>query len=117
MSQCHAKAKATGQQCARHAIAGATVCRVHGGGAPQVREKARLRLLALVDPAIGALGELVRDKRIPAVRLQASKDILDRAGIREAPETAAGSNVVQIAIVSSEGPEAKPLNIRALVKE
>lgn len=32
-----------GQQCTRAAIAGATVCRQHGGAAPQVRSKALVR--------------------------------------------------------------------------
>lgn len=42
--RCVAKTKGTGEQCRRFAIAGATVCRAHGGGAPQVRERARERV-------------------------------------------------------------------------
>lgn len=44
--QCVATAKATGQRCRRAAIAGGTVCTVHGGRAPQVRRAAAARVEA-----------------------------------------------------------------------
>lgn len=79
MSQrCSATSKAKGVQCGRSAIPGGTVCGYHGGRAPQVKRKAEERLRALVDPALGALGELVRQKKVPPVRLAAARDILDR---------------------------------------
>lgn len=84
MPQCTARAKSTGVRCARSAIAGATICRVHGGAAPQVRAAARARLLALVDPAISRLGKLLQTKQQP-VALGAVKDVLDRGGLK-APE-------------------------------
>lgn len=40
MNQCKATAKGTGERCRRAPIAGATVCRVHGGAAGQVKAKA-----------------------------------------------------------------------------
>ena len=40
---CAAKTTA-GHPCRRHAVAGARVCQVHGGAAPQVRQAARQRL-------------------------------------------------------------------------
>lgn len=41
---CKARAKSTGQRCTKKAIEGATVCRVHGGAAPQVRAAAAKRI-------------------------------------------------------------------------
>lgn len=45
-AHCQATSKRTGQQCRGWAIPGGTVCRIHGGRAPQVQEAARRRLLA-----------------------------------------------------------------------
>lgn len=42
--KCTARAKSTGNRCRRDPIAGATVCVVHGGQAPQVKRKAAERL-------------------------------------------------------------------------
>ncbi len=84
MAQCHATAKGTGKPCRRQAIAGATVCRVHGGAAPQVKEAAKLRILALVHPALATMARAVNSKRKgepSAVEVSAAKDILDRAGL------------------------------------
>lgn len=44
--RCKARAKTSGQQCRRYAIPGGTVCRNHGGGAPQVQAAAARRLEA-----------------------------------------------------------------------
>lgn len=81
--QCRATSKTTGEQCGKLAIMGGTVCRVHGGAAPQVRDAARRRLLDLVAPAIVALAEIVESSDERA-RLAAARDILDRCGLREA---------------------------------
>lgn len=43
---CTATAHATGQRCRRAPVAGATVCQVHGGKAPQVQRAAARRALA-----------------------------------------------------------------------
>lgn len=43
-AQCKATAKSTGQQCARQAIEGGTVCRVHGGATKLARAKAERNL-------------------------------------------------------------------------
>ena len=52
--QCKAKSKQSGRRCRNAAIAGGTVCRMHGGGARQVKRKAALRELeavkAMIDP-------------------------------------------------------------------
>src|SRR3546814_8395156 len=53
--QCTAKSTTTGERCTKAPIRGGTVCATHGGSAPQVRKKAALRLLELVDQAIAVL--------------------------------------------------------------
>lgn len=79
--QCTAKSKTSGQRCKKYAIPGGTVCTSHGGKAPQVKRKAQLRLLELVDPAIITLARLMASGETDQVKLQAAKDILDRAGV------------------------------------
>lgn len=44
--RCTATAKHTGQRCGAWAVGGTTVCRMHGGAAPQVRQAAKRRLEA-----------------------------------------------------------------------
>lgn len=43
--QCTAKSKRSGQRCRRAAIAGGSVCRMHGGGAPRVAAAAAARVV------------------------------------------------------------------------
>lgn len=88
---CTAKTSA-GRPCRCPAIRGGNVCRTHGGSAPQVKEAARLRLLSLVDPAIGVLARATRrrvgkaaEKWEPSqTEIAAAKEILARAGVGEA---------------------------------
>lgn len=68
-----------GKQCRKDSILGGTVCRMHGGAAPQVKTKAIERLAALVDPAILRLSQLLQAKN-EHVALGAVKDVLDRGG-------------------------------------
>jgi hypothetical protein len=60
---------------------GQKVCRVHGGSAPQTIAAAKLRLAALVDPAIGVLAYAMKQKakHLPSA-ITAARDALDRAG-------------------------------------
>ena len=81
MAACTATSKRTGDPCGRPAIKGGTVCHQHGGGAPQVREKARQRLLEAVDPLMAELIRLALHGDSEAVRVAATKDALDRAGL------------------------------------
>ena len=85
-AHCTAHAKSTGKRCTRPAIAGGTVCRFHGGSAPQVIAAARMRLLALIDPAISTLARgVLKRSGIPTPQeIQAAKDLLDRAGLKAA---------------------------------
>lgn len=74
----------TGEPCKNWPIRGGTVCRSHGGSAPQVRNKANERIAELVNPALALIAELIETGRaedLPAsVGLAAARDILDRAG-------------------------------------
>ena len=83
--RCSAHSKQTGKPCTKTPIPGGTVCRYHGGQAPQVKAKALARLEALVDPAITRLAELIADRGFPSTSMAAVKDLLDRAGFK-APE-------------------------------
>lgn len=58
--QCTAKAKKTGNRCKRAPIPGGTVCVMHGGAAPQVRNAATRRIIELRDLASGLLVKQLR---------------------------------------------------------
>lgn len=79
--RCSAR-RTNGEVCGNYPVHGSNVCRKHGAGAPQVKRKAAERILAASDLAAKKLIEFMNDKRVPyAVRLSATKDLLDRAGI------------------------------------
>ncbi len=75
---CTAKSKRSGKPCNGQAILGGTVCRMHGGAAPQVKNAAEARLRELEMPAIDRIARLIDQEDFPSVAYQASKDILDR---------------------------------------
>jgi hypothetical protein len=70
-----------GTPCQKSPIKGGTVCRLHGGAAPQVKKAAKLRLLELVDPAIATLARIMATSDNEALRLKAADSILDRGGL------------------------------------
>lgn len=79
--RCKAKKANSDEQCKRAAIKGGTVCTTHGGSAPNVRKAAQERLLELVEPALVALGKVLRDKHADdSVKVRAAIAILDRTG-------------------------------------
>lgn len=80
-NQCTAHSSRTGERCKKAAIEGGSVCRTHGGAAPQVREKAQQRILAMVNPALAELRKLIGGADSESVKLSAIKDVLDRAGV------------------------------------
>ncbi len=80
--QCRATSKQSQKRCRRKAIRGGTVCRMHGGGAPQVEKKARERLNDLVDPAINKLAEALEHGKLSPQAITAARDILDRTGYK-----------------------------------
>ena len=75
---CRAKSKGAGRQCKHLAIPGGTVCRFHGGKAPQVMRAAQRRLDELKQPAIAYLAYLLDQRDYPSAGLGAAKDVLDR---------------------------------------
>lgn len=78
--RCTAHARSTGERCGNRPIPGGTVCRFHGGAAPAVRRRAKLRLAELVDPAIGTLARVMVKGSRDQDKLRAAEAILDRAG-------------------------------------
>ena len=79
---CTAHAR-NGDTCTQPAIKGATVCKMHGGSAPQVKDAARRRLWELIDPVLTRLFDIALKEEDPRVALVAIRDVLDRAGLTE----------------------------------
>lgn len=77
----------SGKSCRGLAIVGGTVCRMHGGAAPQVRRKAAMRLLDLIDPAITTLAREMEQAQFSSDRQRAANSILDRAGVVRVTQT------------------------------
>ena len=109
--KCKAKAKSTGKPCRRDAIAGGTVCQVHGGAAPQVKRKAAERLRALVHPAIDRLEKTIEDECHPQTALAAARDVLDRV-----PETSRHSKLAVGAAVDIGDPGREKLTDEKLAQ-
>ena len=66
-------------------MVGGSVCRTHGGAAPQVREAARRRIIALIPKALYTMSEMMSAES-EAVRVRAAIDVLDRAGLKAAEQ-------------------------------
>ncbi len=73
--------KRNGHQCRKSVIPGGAVCNTHGGAAPQVKRRAKLRLLGLVDPATTVVATVLTTATDPRVRLQAAKLIFEVNGM------------------------------------
>jgi len=86
--RCTAKSKTSGERCKNPPIPGGTVCRIHGGGAPQVRAASARRVFeGLVAPALFQYKKIIEDdKTPPAVRLAALRDLFDRTGYKQPTE-------------------------------
>jgi hypothetical protein len=84
-------------------MVGQKVCRYHGGSAQRALFNAEKRLNALVGKAIMRIGDLIDNAENDTVRLNASRDILDRAGYRATTKVEAES-VIKIEVVRDDGP-------------
>ena len=80
--RCTATARTTGLRCRRGAIHGGTVCKKHGGAAPQVKKAARERLEELVHPAIDRIQHDITNHQNGAVGAMSARDLLDRTGFK-----------------------------------
>lgn len=76
---CHATTR-SGEPCKSPAIRGMRVCRMHGGGSPQAKRKAQMRLAELAAPAIATLAREMASADTSRDRQSAANSILDRAG-------------------------------------
>ncbi|PWJ51821.1 hypothetical protein SAMN06264364_120100 [Quadrisphaera granulorum] len=79
---CGAKTR-SGGTCQTAPMRGTNRCRMHGGAAPQTQKKARERLLAAADPLMAMLLKIAMSSDNEVVRLRATMDALDRAGLTE----------------------------------
>lgn len=86
--QCKATGKKSGKRCLNAAIPGGTVCRRHGGSAPQVKAAADRRILEaqedikqMLPAATRELKRLLEKGKSEIVRLNAINGIFDRAGL------------------------------------
>jgi hypothetical protein len=81
--RCTAKrSNGSGERCRKWAIRGGNVCATHGGRAKQTVEKARRRLAENADRGAKQLLKLAfDDKQSADIRLKATLQLLDRAGV------------------------------------
>jgi hypothetical protein len=112
-----------GKRCPNWALLGTTVCRYHGGGAPQVRAKAQERLLLNAVHAAGYMVTAIKRKDgrkliIDGVGLAAADKILNRVlGIPGQTVTVQGDGggPVRVVHVYAQLPDAKALALPAAV--
>lgn len=109
--QCTASARTTGEQCTNPPINGGTVCRMHGGSSPQVKNAARRRLNALAEPAVVELEKILQHSgTTDKEKLRAIQLILDRTGHGPSAnvkiDAAWESVLAEVTIVSGEDDEA-----------
>ncbi len=116
MSQhCSARSKQKGKQCGHWAIPGGTVCRYHGGLAPQVEAKAKERLSALFPRSVTVLSELLEKIDFPTVQYQVAKFIAEQE-VGRAKETAEVT-VKGVGDMTDEELRDKALALAAVVHE
>ncbi len=89
--RCCAQSKSRGGRCAKPAIQGGSVCRYHGGAAPQTVQAANARLMRDILPAaVERHLELITQGRNEAAVGAMIRDTYDRTGVgiqRESEDT------------------------------
>lgn len=86
--RCNATSQQNNRRCERAKTPGTTVCATHGSRAPQVKRKAALRMIELVDPAIATLARVMTNPASKdADKIRAAENVLDRAGLPRRVET------------------------------
>ena len=109
--KCRATNRA-GNPCGRYPIPGGMVCVAHGGKSPQVRDKARIRLISMIEPALNVLADVMADKDAAASdKLRAANSVLDRAGYARVAVLdidAARDLLTERILTIMENPETKP---------
>lgn len=106
LNKCTARTFKTKAPCPRLAIPGGYVCDLHGGKTPSVKEAARKRLQALVDPTITRLVELRDQGEHLPTAFNAVKEILSQAGVtgKDASDTVRKTPIINIGIVLGGAP-------------
>lgn len=82
--------KRNGDRCGQPAINGTTVCRSHGGTAPQIKAAAKARLEMAADRMAAQLLRLGTEAESENVQLSATNSALDRAGITKPTQVELG---------------------------
>lgn len=111
MMQCKAKSTRSGERCRQQAIKGGTVCVMHGGRAPQVRNaaQARLALEQALDPSIREMFRLLNARSVPdAVKRQMVDSVLDRNGLSPVQK------YLDLTPAEAMSPEERKARLRAL---
>jgi hypothetical protein len=104
--QCVAHKK-TGDRCKNAALSGAKVCKFHGGAAKHVRNAARARLANAADRMAKELLNMATDDNVSdAVKLNAIRDALDRAGLKPGVEVEITTKPIDQILDGLEGIEA-----------
>jgi hypothetical protein len=88
---CPSRASKPNLTCA--ALRGGTVCKFHGGAAKHVRNAARVRLANAADRTTKELLHMATDDKVSdAVKRNAIRDALERAGLKPGPEVEVADN-------------------------
>lgn len=107
-----------GEPCRNPPMLGSSVCRMHGGAAPQVKRRAQQRILEASDQAAYRLVQMMQDTKIPpAVQLAAARDLLDRAGLSAKQEIAIElevpnweASIAELFVTYPDSPATNPKN-------
>lgn len=111
--QCNATVKATGKQCAKHAVTGSVVCASHGGSAPQVKSAGLRRTAEMIDERIALAWKIVDVSMAKALEegdaSLAWKMIAAKASLEaRAEEALAPKNIGESVILDEKGRAVDP---------